>query len=71
MISLYCWAIEFTHNPETSAGIGIVTDNVTKADEMGAMMLASIHEHGLERFQIAVDVAENRKSHPFTLRGFL
>jgi hypothetical protein len=36
---------------------------------MGATMMARIREHSLERLQIGVDVAENRKSHPFTLRG--
>jgi hypothetical protein len=69
VISLYRRAIEFTQNPDAGAGICIVTNNITEADEMGATMMARIREHSLERLQIGVDVAENRKSHPFTLRG--
>ena len=35
---------------------------------MGTTMLARIRQHSLERLQIAVDIAENRESHSFTLR---
>ena len=68
MISLYRRAIELTHNPDAGAGICIVTDNVTEADEIAATVLARIRQHSLERLQIAVDIAENRESHSFTLR---
>ena len=68
MISLYRWAIELTHNPNAGAGICVIPDDVTEADEMGATMLARIRQHSLERLQIAVDIAENRESHSFTLR---
>jgi len=71
VISLYRGAIEFTHNPDAGVRICVVSDDITEADKMGATMRVRICQHSLKRFKIAVDVAENRKSHPFTLRGFL
>ena len=44
-------------------GIGVVPNNVTKANEAITLFPLGIGENGLERLKVCVDVAENREAH--------
>jgi hypothetical protein len=44
-------------------GIGVVADDVAQADVMGAAALLGVGQNGLQRFQIAVNVSKNSKTH--------
>jgi hypothetical protein len=45
------------------AGIGTVADNVTKAKDLGDSLRLDVGKHRLERFEIAVDVADECALH--------
>ena len=41
----------------------VVPDDVAETNEIGAFIFARVGEHGLERFEIGVNVTENGKAH--------
>jgi hypothetical protein len=52
------------HEIKALAGVGAVADNIAQAEDFLDALSADIVEHGLERFQVAVNIADNS---PFQL----
>ena len=46
------------HQVDALARIGPVADDVAQAIDLGDALLPDIRQHGLERFEVAVDVAD-------------
>ena len=69
MISLYAGNVHFTDNIQAFLGIGVITDHITEAREVGAPLLLDILQNDLKRVQISVNIGNYSKLHvPFTLR---
>ncbi len=47
-----------THNLNAFPWVGIVADDIAEADKAIAMMIQGILNHRLERFDVAMDVAD-------------
>ncbi len=56
-------ASQIPHDPQAFTGIGIVTDDITDADIVGALLSLRVGKHCLQCFQIGVDVSKNCKFH--------
>ena len=63
MIALYAGAIELAHNLNALVRIRVITDEVTQADKMCALLRARILEDSLGRLEIGVEIAEDGKAH--------
>jgi hypothetical protein len=63
VISLNGWAIQIAHDLDALARIGVVADDIAQANEMRAVMFAGVRDHGLERLQVCMHIAENGKPH--------
>ena len=63
MISLYDRAIELLHDLNALLRIRVVADDVAEADEMSALALVRIGQHGFGCFEIGVQVAKDGKAH--------
>jgi hypothetical protein len=48
------------HHVDAFARIRSIADDVAQAIGVGDVVLLDIREHGLERFEIAVDIADQR-----------
>jgi len=49
-------AIHFANVLDALVRVRVVTDDIAETDEVGALVLARVGEHGLERFEIGVNV---------------
>ena len=54
---------QFPDQVQTFARIGAVTDHIAQAIHVGDALLSDIVQHDAQRFQIAVDVANQRTFH--------
>ena len=63
MISPYRWTLHFFHDLDTFVGVRVVTNDVAKADEMRAVALTCVGQHGFRCLEIGVQVAKNREAH--------
>ena len=52
-------AARLDHQIEAFTRVGPVTDNVAQAEDFFDALRADVGEHGLERFQVAVNIADN------------
>ena len=63
VVSLHHRAFEILDDLDAFARVGVVTDDVAETDELRAGLGLRVREHGLERFEVRVDVAENGNTH--------
>ena len=63
VVSLYDWALHFLNDLNAFMGVGVITNDITQANEPGAALFLCVQENGLSRLEIGVKVAENRKTH--------
>src|SRR2546425_13332249 len=67
MVALHARHSHVPDQVQAFLGIGVVTDDVSEADEVGALLGSGVLQNHLQRLQIGVNVGNNRVSH-FTLR---
>ena len=63
MIAFDDRAIHFADPLNALVRVCVITNNVPETNKVGALILARIHEHGLERFEIRVNITKNGKAH--------
>lgn len=63
VISSHDWTFERAHALDAFMWIRVVADNIAETNEMGALALPGIGYGSFERFEIGVNVAENREAH--------
>ena len=63
VIAFNDWAIHFPHALHAFVRVGVVADDVTEANEVGASLFAGVGQHRVERFEIGMNVTENREAH--------
>jgi hypothetical protein len=63
MIAFDDRAIHLADARDALMRVGVVTDHVAETNEVGALVLPRVGEHGLERFKVGMNVTENREAH--------
>ena len=63
MIAFDDRALQAADDFQAFVRIGVVADDVPEADVVGAAVFTRIGQNGLERFEVRMDVAEDRKAH--------
>jgi hypothetical protein len=54
---------ETFHNLKAFTGVCVVTDDISKAMELGAPILPSVGKYSLQRLKIAMDITQNCTAH--------
>jgi hypothetical protein len=63
MVALNNRAIEFAETADALVRVFVVTDYITKTDEVGAFVVAGIGQDRLEGFEVGMNVTDNRETH--------
>ena len=63
VVSLHHRAFQFLDDLHALVRIGVVADDISKADELGAIAFARVGQDGLGRFEICMEVAKNGDAH--------
>src|SRR5436190_24323076 len=67
VVAFHARHVRIPNQVQAFLGIGVVTDDVSKANEMGAFLGFGILQNHPKRLQIGMDIGNNRVSH-FTFR---
>ena len=63
VIALYDRATQFANAFHAFSRVGVIADHIAKAHEARAFARARVSQHGFQRLEIAVNIAENGESH--------
>jgi len=63
VIALHAGEIELADHCEAFLGIGVVANDVAQANDVRGILAFDVGQHGLERFQIGVDVGDDGVFH--------
>ena len=63
MIALHGGAVHAANSFDAFVRAGVVTDNIAQANKMIAVILLGVGGHGVERFEVGVDVTEDGEAH--------
>ncbi|MGC3991822.1 MAG: hypothetical protein QM796_19435 [Chthoniobacteraceae bacterium] len=63
VVALHHRAAQLAHDLQALVRVRVVTDYVTEADVMGAVVLMRIRKHGLERLKVGMNIGKNGESH--------
>ena len=68
MISLHYRTLHFLHDLDAFVGVRVVTNNIAKAGEMGAVALTRVGQHGFRCLEIGVKDLEIKLEIPLEQR---
>jgi hypothetical protein len=63
VVAFHAGDVHLADDGEAFLGVGVVTDDVAEADDMGCVLGLDVGQNGLEGFQVAVDVSDDGVSH--------
>ena len=63
VIAFHGWAFELPNEFNAFVRIGVVTDEIAQANVVRAFVFLRVLHHRLDRFEVGVQIAENRNAH--------